>query len=188
MLGPDTCCVFPWLTSTALSCRRQQETRWLGWSRSMQRAGKENLCMTVFTVQPVLLHWELLIVLHVELTLQSSQQPLLHLNLPFNGLSGSKWHATWTVLTTASIFPSSLSRHAARKRNEHWVELLALAVIPKSELPLWCLERFPQKWKELWEEYLPQRRKTWGRGKKRCWTGQWKIKMALGEQKRKELD
>lgn len=162
---------FPCLISTSLFCRRQRETRWLRWSKRLRRAGKENLCMTAFTAQPVLLHWELLIVLHVELTLQSSQQPLLHLNLPFNGLSGSEPHATWTVLATTSIFPSSLSSHAAIERNEHRVELLTLAVVPNLRLLLQCLGRFPQKGREQWQEYLPQKRKACGREKKMCWAG-----------------
>lgn len=113
----------------------------------------------------------------MELTLQSSQQLPLHLNLPFNGLSGSKWRATWTVLATTSIFPSSLSRYAAIERNKHRVELLALAVIPDPELPLQRSERgFPQRGRVLWQEHLPQWRKTWGTGRREegilAWTSE----------------
>lgn len=103
----------------------------------------------------------------MELTLQSSQQLLLHLNLPFNGLSGSKRCATWTVLATTSIFPSSLSRYAAIEKNKHRVEPLDPAVTADPELPLQCLEKgFPQRGKVIWQEHLPQWRKTWGMGKK----------------------
>lgn len=103
----------------------------------------------------------------MELTLQSSQQLLLHLNLPFNGLSGSKQCATWTAFATISIFPSSLSRYAPIEKNKHRVEPLDLAVIADPELQLQCLEKgFPQRGKAIWQEHLPQWRKTWGMGKK----------------------
>lgn len=75
--------------------------------------------MTAGTVQHVLPHQELLIALHVELTLQPSQQLLLHLNLPFNGLSGSKRLQPELCSATTSIFPSSLARSAAIPRNKH---------------------------------------------------------------------
>lgn len=92
--------------------------------------------MTAGTVQHVLPHQELLIALHVELALQPSQQLLLHLNLPFNGLSG----ASGCNLNCALPLHQSSPHHShvlqQSRGTRTGAEPLALAVILNPQLPL----------------------------------------------------